>query len=118
LYCRKCGTQNDDNAFRCVSCGEVIQAVEPARIPIGTVPDYLVWSILAAVFCCQISGIVAIVYAAQVNGRLMAGDLAGATDASNKARTWCWVSLGAWCVMVVGYIVAFAAMALVGAFAR
>ena len=25
MYCQKCGMQNDDNAFRCVRCGEIIQ---------------------------------------------------------------------------------------------
>lgn len=25
MYCPKCGTKNDDNAFRCVNCSEVIQ---------------------------------------------------------------------------------------------
>ena len=27
MYCPKCGTKNDDNAFRCVRCSQVIQAV-------------------------------------------------------------------------------------------
>lgn len=25
MYCRSCGTQNDDNNYRCIQCGEVIQ---------------------------------------------------------------------------------------------
>jgi len=27
MYCPKCGAQNDDNAFRCISCGVVIQTI-------------------------------------------------------------------------------------------
>ncbi len=27
MYCPKCGTQNDDNAFRCIKCSEVIQPI-------------------------------------------------------------------------------------------
>jgi hypothetical protein len=27
MYCPKCGTQNDDNAFRCINCSAVIQPV-------------------------------------------------------------------------------------------
>ena len=36
MYCPKCGTQNDDNAFRCVSCQEIIQTVpfQPRSAPI------------------------------------------------------------------------------------
>ena len=33
VYCRKCGTRNDGNAFKCVECGEVVQDVQQARIP-------------------------------------------------------------------------------------
>ncbi len=34
MYCPKCGTQNDDNAFKCVKCGTVIQQVSHATIPV------------------------------------------------------------------------------------
>lgn len=27
MYCPKCGAQNDDNAFRCISCQEIIQPI-------------------------------------------------------------------------------------------
>jgi len=39
-------------------------------------------------------GIPAIVYAAQVNGKLQAGDYAGALDSSSKAKMWCWIAFG------------------------
>ena len=35
MYCPQCGTQNDDNAFRCVACGTVIQQVAvPPPLPV------------------------------------------------------------------------------------
>jgi len=35
MYCPECGTQNDDNAFRCVRCGIVIQQVPvPPPLPV------------------------------------------------------------------------------------
>lgn len=97
MYCRKCGAQNDDNAFRCVNCNEIIQQAQQvqqfdANMP--SVPNHLVFAILVTIFCCVPFGIVGIVYAAQVNGKLTAGDYAGAVDASGKAKTWCWVSFG------------------------
>ena len=52
------------------------------------VPNHLVWAILSTVFCCLPLGIVAIVYAAQVDGKRAAGDLAGAQEASRNARFW------------------------------
>jgi hypothetical protein len=55
----------------------------------GHVPNYLVWAILATIFCCQPFGIVAIVYAAQTNGYLAAGNYEAALRASSTARNWC-----------------------------
>ena len=66
------------------------------------VPDYLVFAILATVLCCLPAGIPGIVYAAQVNGKLQAGDIAGAQSASQNAKMWCWISFGlglAFCVI-------------------
>ena len=61
--------------------------------PPTPIPNYLVQSILCTLCCCLPRGIVAIVYAAQVNSKLAAGDHRGALDASQNARTWCWVAL-------------------------
>ena len=60
----------------------------------GDVPTYLWQSIVCTLLCCLPFGIVAIVYASQVGSRLAAGDYHGATDASEKAKLWCWVSFG------------------------
>jgi hypothetical protein len=51
-------------------------------------PNYLVWAILSTVLCgCGFPlGIVSIVFAAQVNSKWAVGDLAGAQDASTKAK--------------------------------
>lgn len=58
-----------------------------------TVPNHMAGAILATIFCCQITGIVAIVYAAKVNTKLAQGDIDGAICASQSARTWIGVSL-------------------------
>lgn len=67
----------------------------------GPVPNYLVWAILITIaslcLCCivgTIPGIVAIVFATQVNGKLSAGDRAGAERASRNAKLWCWITTG------------------------
>ena len=52
------------------------------------VPNNLVWAILSTLFCCLPLGIVSIVFAAQVDGKLAAGDFAGARDSSAKAKFW------------------------------
>ena len=88
MYCRKCGTPNDENAFRCVSCGTIIQDVWSLQLEGEKVPNYLVQSILVTLFCCLPLGVVGIVYAAQVNPKLQAGDRSGALHSSRNAKNW------------------------------
>lgn len=59
-----------------------------------SIPNYLVQAILTTICCCLPFGIVAIVYAAQVNGKVAAGDMAGAQAASKNAKMWCWIAFG------------------------
>jgi hypothetical protein len=78
--------------------------------PGATVQNYLVFAILATVFCCLPAGIPAIVYAAQVNAKLQGGDLAGAQVASNNAKMWCLISLG----LGLGIMALYAILIMVG----
>ena len=90
MFCSKCGTQNESNVTVCAKCSEPL--TESKSSVKAVVPNYLVQSILVTLFCCLPFGIVALVYAAQVNSKVAANDVAGATEVSNKAKTWCWVS--------------------------
>jgi|ERR1043165_4294221 hypothetical protein len=49
------------------------------------VPNYLIPAIISAL-CCFPLGIISIIFAAQVNGRVAAGNISGALDASKKAK--------------------------------
>ena len=68
--------------------GPSVESADPG--PRQRVPNYLVGAILVTVCCCLPCGIPAVVYAAQVNAKLDAGDYQGALDASDKAKKWCW----------------------------
>ena len=100
MFCSRCGTNNADTSVSCVQCGESLRPVAPmpgsvTGQPVAThVSNHLVPAILVTVFCCLPAGIAAIVFAAQVNGKLQRGDLAGARRSSQNAKTWCLVSLG------------------------
>jgi hypothetical protein len=61
--------------------------------PQPRVSNYLVPAILSTICCCLPFGIVAIVFAAQVNAKLQAGDVQGAKQSSEKAKMWCWLAL-------------------------
>lgn len=72
-------------------------------------PDnYLVWSILATLFCCLPFGIVAIVKSAQVNGLWSSGQYAAAQKASADAKKWATVSAIVGVVLVVIAMIASA----------
>jgi len=79
--------------------------------------NYLVESIVVTICCCLPFGIAAIVFAAQVNGKLQAGDIAGAQDAANKAKMFCWIGCGIGLLvnLIVIIVQALAVMASSGA---
>ena len=104
MYCGGCGAEREDAARFCKRCGRALDDPAPdteaqAPEPPPHVENYLVQAILVTIFCCVPFGIVSIVYAAQVNGNVEAGDVEGARRASDNAKTWAWVSFGTWLVI-------------------
>jgi hypothetical protein len=67
-------------------------------LPPGSVKNYLVEAILCLVCCGGVFAIPAIIYAAQVNSKLSAGDYQGALEASQNAKKWCIIAV---CIGVV-----------------
>ena len=75
--------------------------------PSGTsekVPNYLVPAIISAV-CCFPLGIIGVIFVAQVNGKVAAGDMAGALDASKKAKLFSYIFLGLAILGWGGYLI-------------
>jgi hypothetical protein len=117
MKCTKCGAENADNAYKCVQCGEVLQQPATPGAVAQKIPNYLVQSILVTLFCCLPLGIVAIIFAAQVNGKVQAGDIPGAMESSRKAKMFCWISLGIGLVLIVVWLV-MAALGMAAGFAH
>jgi cytochrome b561 len=85
----------------------------PQQPPAAQAPNnYLVWAILATLFCFPVTGIVAIVKAASVNGLWTQGLHAEATAAAASARKWVIWSVVAWVVIVIIYAIIAIAAAL------
>ena len=131
MNCTLCGHQNINDARFCVSCGHPLRDVDTThRDSIGQeteqpspfsqpgnqpqqfsppstasgpndIPNYLVQAILATICCCLPAGIVSIVYAAQVNGKVERGDIASAREYSDNARKWAWISFGTGIVVII-----------------
>jgi Interferon-induced transmembrane protein len=56
------------------------------------IPNYMVWGIVA-IFCCWPLAIFALMNATKVNGLVAAGDIAGATEASGKAKKFAMIAI-------------------------
>jgi len=93
MFCRECGYELADDAVTCSKCGVATQQ------SVQKIPNHLIGSILTTICCCPVFGIVAIVYAAQVNTKLVAGDIQGAIASSKKAKAWMWWGVG------IGFVV-------------
>ena len=70
--------------------------------------NHLVLAILSTVLgflCCSginlPFGIVAIVFASQVNGKYAAGDFQGAISSAKQAKIWGWISMG---LVILGFV--------------
>lgn len=50
-------------------------------------------------------GVVAVIFAAQVNGKVAAGDIAGAMDSSKKAKMFSFIAIGLGLLLILCYIV-------------
>ena len=117
MNCPNCGTSNLETASICANCGKSLSggpshSYTPPPVPPSThtlprppaggsygtppagepIPNYLIQSIIVTLCCCLPLGVVAIIFAAQVNSKLAAGDVAGARDASAKAKMFCWIA--------------------------
>lgn len=129
MTCPNCGTSNLDNASICINCGRAISSSTPHSYtppppppranagyapppPSGgePIPNYLVQSILVTFCCCLPLGIVAIIFAAQVNSKLAEGDIIGAREASAKAKLFTWIAFG---IGIACYIMLFAGLVFV-----
>lgn len=116
MNCPNCGTSNLDNASVCVNCGRSLSAGAPSSYAPppppssygapsagagANIPNYLWQSIVVTLCCCLPLGIVSIIFAAQVNSKLAQGDIAGAQDASQKAKMFALIGFGVGIVVII-----------------
>ena len=101
MYCTACGTSRPEGMNVCPNCGTAapLFAVQPK------IQNYLVPAILITLCCCVPAGIVAIIYAAQVNSKLAAGDLVGAQASARLAKIWSWVGFGGGILLGILYAI-------------
>ena len=97
MFCSNCGTRNEGGTAYCVNCGAELRKIQTPGASVPNMPNYLVQAVLLTIICFVLSpftlffpflgvitGIVAIVYGAQVNGKVAGNNYAGA----RSRRTW------------------------------
>ena len=89
----------------------------PPNAPQANIPNYLVIAILS-IFCCWPLAIPAIIFAAQVNGKIATGDIAGAQESSKKAKMFSLIAIGLGVAMYIVIILLNILGALAGLSAR
>jgi uncharacterized membrane protein YvbJ len=97
MYCRRCGTQNPENATQCVKCGEALGLIAPdqnqPQVQRQVIPSHLALAIVSTILFFWPTGVVAIVNAAKVGTAVSAGNTQEAMIASAKAKKWSIVSI-------------------------
>ena len=141
VFCVNCGSENPADARFCRQCGQGLEVPQPAPPPFtgqgqpsrgpsgpfaappppqyGTpahIDNNLIWAILATICCCIPTGIVAIVFSAQVNSKFAQGDVAGAQEYANNARTWAIISAVLGIIVIAIYFFVAVAGGLLSAF--
>jgi hypothetical protein len=82
--------------------------------PAAAVPNYLVLAIITLI-CCLPLGIVAVVFAARVNGQVQAGDTQGALESSRKAKMFSYIGIGLGLLWLIVWIILMVAGVGLGA---
>lgn len=72
--------------------------------------NYLVLAVITTFFCCQITGVVSIIYAARVNAKWDGGDYAGAAEDSKNAKLWGLIGLIGGGVLLLFILIAYGAI--------
>jgi hypothetical protein len=120
MYCPSCGKEISDSASFCEKCGRQLGELAPAegghyRPPMRErapdIPEHLGWAIAGLIMFWP-TGIPAIVNSTRVESRVLRGDIAGAQEASRKAKKFgkisMWVCI-AYVVIYLGSVIALVA---------
>ena len=120
MYCKDCGAELPPGAKFCTVCGSdqttapQQQTFSPSSVPsrypastgnYGKPGNYLVLSVLVTLCCCTPFGVVALIYASQVDSCWNRGNVEEAWKNSRLARNWSLWGLGLTIVFWILYII-------------
>lgn len=124
-FCPSCGTKAQSGTAT-FSAGPAPagrpQSVQPqmraqqmgAQRPMAQIPNHMTKAIIAtilSVLCCTgitlIPGVIAIVFASQVDGKARMGDIRGAEQSAKNASIFANITIGLNILMAIGFIIMF-----------
>lgn len=109
-YCQNCGAQTQTYDKFCPSCGANLGTGQPVpdfsqqnqfTQPPANIENHLAKAIFSTVCCCVPFGIAAIIFAAQVKGKIEQGDIQGAQESADRADLWSNLSIGIGFVLII-----------------
>ncbi len=114
MMCPSCGQTNANDARACSRCGVQLGRNENVATQKPYLPNYLAPAVVVTFICCMPLGAVALIFAAQVNGRQIAGQWEEARKSSESARLWCWIAFGVGIVFWTFYIILIVVIMVLG----
>jgi len=88
MFCRKCGSKNDDNAWKCVTCGADMHELRQEKVK---PKNYMVFSVLLLLSCIP-TALISFFYGLRVNKSFLNGNYDEMETYSQKAKMWVWIS--------------------------
>lgn len=67
---------------------ENVSSTPSQNMPAERPSNYLILAIVTTFLCCNVTGVVSIIYAARVNAKWEGGDYNGAVSDSKNAKLW------------------------------
>lgn len=90
--------------------------IEQKQIESGNIPqrpsNYLVLAIITTFLCCNVTGVVSIIYAARVNAKWEGGNYQGAINDSKNAKLWGLIGLIGGFILIGLFMLLYGAMVI------
>lgn len=90
--------------------------IEQKQIESGNIPqrpsNYLVLAIITTFLCCNVTGVVSIIYAARVNAKWEGGNYQGAINDSRNAKLWGLIGLIGGFILIGLFMLLYGAMVI------
>lgn len=104
MRCPNCGDENFSFNAYCSGCGNNLESEQARQENPKYINNHLVKAIVATIFFFLPFGVVAIVYASQVNGMKEKGDYEAARKLSRSANNWANASIIIWVSAVLFFV--------------